>query len=234
MENLQKQQVRRHFIKQASALALSFSALPAVAKLIKTNASADKTPPLPADMVFEFVGVSHGNIKRVKEMLEKVPTLINATWDWAAGDFETALGGASHMGRQDIANYLLEKGARKDIYCAAMLGEKKLVQSFIKTDPSIANVLGPHKYTLLYHVAISKNIDMAKIVKPHITDTAANFNQALHAAVRNNDTEMAEWLLKNGVNDPNTGDFARNRPLQNAQKNGFNEMGKLLKEHGAI
>ena len=56
----------------------------------------------------------------VKVLLDNEPKLINATMDWGAGDWESGLGGASHMGRRDIAEYLLSRGARVDIsgiYC---------------------------------------------------------------------------------------------------------------------
>ena len=61
-------------------------------------------PALDLQLVQEFVGNAHGNFARVKEMLEAEPALVNATWDWGGGDFETALGAASHMGNKPIAN----------------------------------------------------------------------------------------------------------------------------------
>ena len=39
-------------------------------------------------------------------LLDEQPGLLNATWDWGGGDFETALGGAAHMGRRDIVQRL--------------------------------------------------------------------------------------------------------------------------------
>jgi len=49
-------------------------------------------------------------------MHEKEPSLENATWDWGGGGyFERALGAAAHVGRKDIANFLLRNGARLDL-----------------------------------------------------------------------------------------------------------------------
>ncbi|HQX00881.1 MAG TPA: hypothetical protein PLQ94_02150, partial [Anaerolineales bacterium] len=59
----------------------------------------DTKPALELNIVEEFVGKAHGNFDRIKEMLTQEPALVNATWDWGGGDFETALGAASHMGR---------------------------------------------------------------------------------------------------------------------------------------
>jgi hypothetical protein len=227
---------RRKFLKQSMTLAFAATAFPSIAGNWAggNNAYSDyeKKPPLPSEMVSEFVRVAHFDLAKVKEMVEKEPMVVNACRDWGGGDFETGLGAASHVGNRDIAHYLMDHGARKDIYCSAMLGERDLVQMFIKTNPAIANVDGPHTYSLLYHVAISGDIKMAEIVKPHIADQA-DFNQALHAAVRNGKAVMTEWMLKNGCSDPNTKDFVGNTPLQNAEKYNYKAIAELLKKHDA-
>src|SRR6266705_556018 len=68
-----------------------------------------KPPALDRDMVKEFVIAGHFDLDKVKQMLAKEPGLLNATWDWGGGDFEMAIGGAGHMGRPDIANYLISQ-----------------------------------------------------------------------------------------------------------------------------
>ena len=72
----------------------------------------DKKPALEAGLVRDFVANSHGNLERVQELLLQEPSLINASWDWGGGDWETGLGAAAHMGRKDIAQFLLARGAR--------------------------------------------------------------------------------------------------------------------------
>jgi len=49
-------------------------------------------------------------------MLAEYPLLLNSSWDWGGGDFETALGAAGHMGLKDTANFLISQGARVDIF----------------------------------------------------------------------------------------------------------------------
>ena len=68
----------------------------------------DTKPALESSLVEEFVRVAHSDLERTRELLEQEPGLVNSSWDWGGGDFETALGSASHMGRPDIANYLLK------------------------------------------------------------------------------------------------------------------------------
>src|SRR4051794_12183520 len=123
---------RRRFFCQAgagSALALGGLVLTAGGQDAKDKPSSDKKgtqrparPRLDSDLVHRFVFAAHRDLDRVREMLQEQPALVNATWDWGGGDWETALGGASHMGRRDIATLLLERGARLDIFAAAMLG----------------------------------------------------------------------------------------------------------------
>ena len=96
----------------------------------------ERPPPLESGLVKEFVGAGHGNLDKVKEMLAAQPGLINATWDWGGGDFETALGGASHMGRPDIARFLLENNARMDLFAAAMLGRLDIIKAAAAAFPN--------------------------------------------------------------------------------------------------
>lgn len=111
----------------------------------------DKVPALDAKLVEEFVGNAHGNFARVKELLEGEPALVNATWDWGGGDFETALGAAAHMGNKQIANYLLEHGARLDIFAAAMLDKVEVVKAALIAYPEAVNTPGPHGIPLYVH-----------------------------------------------------------------------------------
>lgn len=108
-------------------------------------------PALELNLVQEFVGNAHGNFARVKELLEQEPALVNATWDWGGGDFETALGAASHMGSKQIANYLLEHGARLDIFAAAMLGKLDVVKAALAAYPDAIDTPGPHGIPLIDH-----------------------------------------------------------------------------------
>lgn len=102
----------------------------------------------------DFVILAHSEFDQVKKLLEREPALINGAIDWGAGDFETALGGASHMGRHDIVEYLLEKGARIDIFCAAMLGQIDAVRSFITLQPALIDAKGPHGFSLHFHAQV--------------------------------------------------------------------------------
>src|SRR5438045_1155883 len=108
-------------------------------------------PQIERARVKRFVIAGHFNLEAVKEMLAADPTLINGAIDWGNGDFETALGGASHMGRRDIAEYLLEHNARLDIFAATMLGKLDIVKATVAAFPNIVRVPGPHGIPLIVH-----------------------------------------------------------------------------------
>jgi hypothetical protein len=112
---------------------------------------SDRPPALDPTQVEAFVAQAHGDLDAVRSQLEEQPALLNAAWDWGGGDWETGLGAAAHMGRRDIALFLLERGARMDVFAAAMLGEVEVVRAVLAAQPSARDALGPHGIPLLVH-----------------------------------------------------------------------------------
>jgi hypothetical protein len=113
-----------------------------------------KKPQVNRLMAQDFVIYAHSELDLTKKLLDKEPALLNASIDWGGGDWETALGGASHMGRRDIVELLLDRGARIDIFCAAMLGQLEAVRSFLTLQPKLIDAPGPHKLTLHFHAQV--------------------------------------------------------------------------------
>jgi hypothetical protein len=111
----------------------------------------ERPPPIDSELVAEFVLKAHGDLGVVKQLLEQEPAIVNAAWDWGGGDWETGLGAASHVGRRDIAEYLLEHGARMDVFAAAMLGELKIVRAMLDAQPELREARGPHGIPLVAH-----------------------------------------------------------------------------------
>jgi hypothetical protein len=105
-------------------------------------------------LVQDFVIYAHGDLPMAKKLLEREPALLNATMDWGGGDWESGLGGASHTGRRDIVEFLLAKGARIDIFCAAMMGQLDAVKSFLALEPHLIDAKGPHGFTLHFHAQV--------------------------------------------------------------------------------
>jgi hypothetical protein len=108
-------------------------------------------PALDPTQVQAFVGNAHGDLDAVRGALDAEPQLANAAWDWGGGDWESALGAAAHMGRRDIAELLLEHGARLDVFAAAMLGDVDVVRAILAAHPELRNAAGPHGIPLRAH-----------------------------------------------------------------------------------
>jgi hypothetical protein len=125
-----------------------------------------KKPQVNRLLVQDFVIYAHDNLDMVKKLLEKNPTVLNAAVDWGGGDWETALGGASHMGRRDIAEYLIEAGARIDLFASTMLGELGVVRSLLTLQPKLIDAKGPHGFGLHWHAHVGN--DKAKEVLDYL------------------------------------------------------------------
>ena len=169
MKNVDKFCTRKQFLTSSGAAAVGLfcgrdllraqpATSPPVLAPSTSPESADYVPDFPEHhpqfdrpRVKRFVIAGHGNLAAVKAMLAEEPNLINGAIDWGNGDFETALGGASHMGRRDIAEFLLEHNARMDIFAATMLGKLDIVKAAVAVFPNIVRVPGPHGIPLIVH-----------------------------------------------------------------------------------
>jgi len=143
---------RKSFLQHLAVSAGSFISLPLImhGQTTQTN-NQQKADPLPAEKVKEFVGAGHNNLDKVKSLLTEFSTLLYATWDWGGGDFETALEGAGHVGNKEIANYLIDQGARTNLFVLTMLGKSTIVKSYLEAFPQYLSARGPHGLTLLHH-----------------------------------------------------------------------------------
>ena len=157
---------RRKFITSSvlGTVALSVPASPSSIfdepkNIFSKNDLFYRYPAIHDDVVSEVVGASHFNFERVKELVDQRPELARATWDWGFGDWETALGAASHVGRKDIAEYLMGMGARADIFTFAMLGKYEVVKTMVEAMPGIQKVAGPHGISLLQHAEAGQRPD---------------------------------------------------------------------------
>jgi ankyrin repeat protein len=98
-----------------------------------------------------FVLVAHGYADAVRTALEHDPTLANAAVDWGGGDWESALGAASHVGNREIAELLLAHGSRLDVFAAAMLEMVDVVRAALEARPELRDATGPHGIPLRAH-----------------------------------------------------------------------------------
>jgi hypothetical protein len=228
---------RRRFIKSTAFGLIGITAFgnaPAhggVISKIETGNNGDplfyRYPSMDDNMVSGIVGASHGNFDKVKELVNNRPELAGASWDWGFGDWETALGAASHVGRRDIAEFLMEHGARPDIFTYAMMGMLNSVKEIIETVPGIQTHGGPHGITLLQH---AKN----RLEDKNISATdAANVNKVIsyleglgNADVKPKSLEVTEDEKKKYVGEYRFGSGENEIFIVDLHKRGFLQIGR--------
>lgn len=152
---------RRTFLGIIPAAAL----IPAVVTRVQTMPVTEVFPRHEAERAREIVGASHSNLARVKELVSETPTLARAAWEWGYGDWETAIGAASHVGNKEIAAVLLAAGAQPTIFSAAMLGHLDTVKAFVAASPGIQRTRGPHGLSLLHHARAGEATDVVKYLE---------------------------------------------------------------------
>lgn len=131
---------------------LSFLSFPSI--------SQDQAGVFSLEEIKEFVFAAHKDFDETRKIVEAKPLILNCTNQPQRGDFETAIGGASHMGRRDIADLLVSKGARLDIFNQAFLGYDQMVMQLISDYPNLLHASGPHGFTLLHHAKVGERSDL--------------------------------------------------------------------------
>lgn len=147
---------RRSFVSLSTFSALGISSLAATTwgqtpPLPYAISSAEAFPQQDPSLVKDAVGASHGNLARIRELVERQPAMARASIDWGFGDWETCIDAAAHVGNKPIADFLLTHGARPTIFSAAMMGQLDAVKAFVAARPGIQRTLGPHGITLMAH-----------------------------------------------------------------------------------
>jgi ankyrin repeat protein len=165
-----------------------------------------------AEKIEEFVLSAHQNLEKLKLLLTEEPQLIDLPYEKFN---ETALEAAGHMGREDIANFLLEQGATPQIFAAAMLGREQEVITFLEKDPDLIKKSGIHGFSLMFHTALSGHLELAQTLEQRGAKIAGH---CLHAALMKNHIPMLEWLVSR-VDDINSQNYQKATPLAVAIKN---------------
>ena len=81
---------------------------------------------LAQSLVDECVGNAHGNLERVRELVEEHPALARTRASWG----ESPVDAATQMGRRDIIEYLVSRGAAVDH--ALILASSRNPREFIQ------------------------------------------------------------------------------------------------------
>ncbi len=179
-------------------------------------------------LVRDFVLAAHSNLRRVIELYEEEPRLLDARYEEFS---ETALDAAGHMGNREIALFLLERGALPTIFSAAMLGNVAEVEAFVLRAPDLVNASGVHGISLMYHAALSGNVEVAQML--YDRGCRLGLGSALHAAVSREHVQMLLWLLDRPDLDTEARNIKGQTPIQVAEELGYHQLARLLRQHVA-
>lgn len=160
---------RKNFIKQALGGMAGLTLIPKTA----FTATINEPEPIKTELVKEFVIAGHGKFDRVKEMLIDYPSLLYCKYDWGKGDYEEAIEGAGHVGNKEIANYLIEQGARVNLFVLTMLGKMALVKPVLEQYPALIFSRGAHGFTLLHHAKVGE----ARVLYDYLQEKGLNETQ---------------------------------------------------------
>lgn len=146
---------RKTFVQKAAGGILLGTPLPQIIY------SQEKQEPKPLDLklVKDFVIAGHRSLQTVKVMLAKHPYLIHTSYDWGKGNYEQAIEGSAHLGKKEIANYLIKQGARANLFVLTMLGKTELVKPILEAYLKLTFSKGPHGFTLLHHAKVGGATD---------------------------------------------------------------------------
>jgi hypothetical protein len=184
MQRISNRLTRRHFVNHVVGGAVAASTIGGASAAAQNSSDAPKNssalpngfPSHDPALAREVVGKAHFDLDTVKKLVEARPALARASWDWGFGDWESALGAASHVGRRDIAELLIAHGARPNIFTFAMFGQLDAVKAIITANPGIQRIHGPHGITLLAHAKAGG--DAAKAVVDYLTSLGDADNKA--------------------------------------------------------
>jgi len=183
------------------------------------------------EMVKDFVIAGHGNLPKVKEMLDQDPELLNMQYAWSETDSETAIQGAAQVGSVSVAEFLVSRGAPLSICTAAMLGREEVVQSLLKENPGRIREAGAHGIPLLTHAALSGNVRLVGML--YLAGATTGASSALLNSVSRGRKEVTLWLLDNASPDLFAKNFQGKTALQIANEMKDAETAEMLRKRGA-
>ena len=179
------------------------------------------------DLAREFVMASHGDLDTVKTLLAAHPELRDVEYDWGPqGGKENGIGAASHVGNRAIAEFFIAQGAQPTICTWAMLADRGKIESLLAENHALANARGAHGITVMFHTALGGSTAIAQKLKD--MGCREGYNHALHGAVMARQSDMAAWLLSNGVTDVTAPDWEGKTAGQRAEAVGAQDIVEML------
>lgn len=177
--------------------------------------------------------VKAGDLAAVESALSETPELLDRENE--AGQSAFLL--AKYYGRPAIAEHLLQRGARLDVFSAAAAGDEPRVFAFLDQSADLLHANSRDGWTPLHLAAFFGHPKLAqKLIERGANvdarSTNAMTNTPLHAAVAGGSLDAVKMLVENGakVNASQHGGWTA---LHGAAQSGRREMVEFLIANGA-
>jgi uncharacterized protein len=180
-----------------------------------------------------FDAIRSGDTATVAQLLGADPGLVNSR----NAQGQSAVLMACYMGRKEIRDVLIEKGAQLEVHEAAAAGSLSHVQELVDRTPELAKSYSPDGFPVMALAAAFGHEDVARYLHAkgaEINASATNGTgyNALTGAVASRHKAIAKWLVENGA-DVNYRYAKGHSPFLEAAANGDLEIVKLLVASGA-
>lgn len=228
---------------EVAAMITRHETIPRTCRTSRTAADVDGKPYRPpaldgiADVDrWALVGRSHGNVEYVKREVARDPRLAHSV----STTSESAVEAGAHMGRRDIVDTLLERGAPYSLPTAVMRGDRAAVTRMLAEDPDRIHERGAHDFALLWYSVIGGgDVELARLLLDRgarVEDQHHLGTTALHWAVLRGPIAMVELFLESGADVNRVGRKFRasgDTPLALARRAGQPAIARLLESRGA-
>ena len=180
-----------------------------------------------------FDAIRTGDVAKVRDVLRADAALVDAR----NSQGQSAVLMACYMGRKEIRDLLLEKGATLQLHEAAAAGNLSRVKKIVEEKPDLAKGYSPDGFPVMALAAAFGHEDVARYLHGQGADiNAAATNgtgyTALTGAVAGSHDSIAKWLAENGAN-VNYRYAKGHSPLLEAAANGRLDIVRTLAAHGA-
>ena len=180
-----------------------------------------------------FQAVAVGDTAGLVALLKDHPTVRNEV----NAEGISLLMFAIYNGKKDIAEMLVNSGAKLDVFSASAYGTLNEIVALLRSEPDLVNTFSPDGWTPLHLASFFGNILVVESLLMSRADINAvsrnNLkNQPLSAATVSNKTDVVKCLVKRGA-DIHFAQHGGITPLHSAAYNGNEELVQIFLAHGA-